>query len=34
VESRPWLRQVSGDLPPIPLADILQALRQLDDDGA
>lgn len=32
VESRPWLRQVSGDRDPIPLVDILQALRRLDED--
>ena len=32
VESKPWLRQVSGSRDPIPLSDILQALRRLDDD--
>lgn len=32
VESKPWLRQVSGDRNPIPLSDILQALQRLDED--
>jgi len=32
VEDRPWLREVPGSSEPIPLADILSALRHLDDD--
>jgi hypothetical protein len=32
VESKPWLRQVSGNRDPVPLADILQALQRLDED--
>ncbi len=33
VEGKPWLRQIAGHKDPIPLAEILSALRSLDDDG-
>ncbi|MCF2524196.1 hypothetical protein [Bradyrhizobium sp. G127] len=32
VEGKPWLRQIAGHKDPIPLAEILSALRRLDDD--
>lgn len=32
VEGKPWLRRITGHKAPIPLAEILSALRRLDDD--
>lgn len=32
VEGKPWLRQLAGHKDPVPLAEILSALRRLDDD--
>ncbi len=32
VEGKPWLRQIVGHKDPVPLAEILSALRSLDDD--
>jgi hypothetical protein len=32
VEGKPWLRQIAGHKDPVPLAEILSALRRLDED--
>jgi hypothetical protein len=32
IEAKPWLRQLPGAPDPVPVADILAALRALDDD--
>lgn len=32
VEGKPWLRRIAGDKDPVPVAEILSALRRLGDD--
>jgi hypothetical protein len=33
VEGSPWMRQLPGSADPVPVAHILKALRDLDEDG-